>query len=293
MSFCTNCGTRLEDDAAFCTNCGMRVQDNHSAQPASPSVQPSCPPPDPRPEGGKGKRIALVAVLVVLALALIAVGFTVLKPAVDNALANRSSQALQSAQQESKDQSGSSANGSEKSQDSASASAGKSQDSASASSSIAVASVSGFACAAQDVVFPTYSASSTLSPSEYGNYWAENLDDDSWSTAWVEGASGSGAGQSVRMTSPSDQKKTVTTVEIMAGYAKSTDIYYKNSRPKQISLLADSGKVIAQVTLADSYQTVQRITFPAQSTSSITLRIDSVYEGNKYEDCAISELRCS
>lgn len=293
MSFCTNCGKKLEDDAAFCTNCGMRVQDGPTAQPASPSAQPACPSPNPGPEGGKGKTIALVAVVVVVAVALIAVGFAVLKPAVESAVANFSGQASQSAQGESQSQSGSSEGGSEKSHDSADSSAGKSQSGASTSGSVTVSAASGFSCAAQDVVFPTYSASSALEPSEYGNYWAENLDDDSWSTAWVEGVSGSGAGQSVRMTSPSDQKKTVTTVEIMAGYAKSTDIYYKNARPKQISLLADSGKVIAQVTLADSYQTVQRITFPAQSTASITLRIDSVYEGSKYEDCAISELRCS
>lgn len=285
MGFCTSCGAKLEDDAAFCTNCGARVQGTLEVQPVGS--------PERRPEGGRGKTIALIAVLVVVALALIAVGFMLLKPTVDNAVANLSGQASQSTQQDGQTQSGSSASSSEKSKDSADSAKAESQNSVSTSSSVTLTSVSGFACAAQDVVFPTYSASSTLAPSEYGNYWAENLDDDSWSTAWVEGASGSGAGQSVRMTSPSDSKKTVTTVEIMAGYAKSTDIYYKNARPKQISLLADSGKVIAQVTLADSYQTVQRITFPAQSTASITLRIDSVYEGNKYDDCAISELRCS
>lgn len=285
MGFCTNCGAKLEDDAAFCTNCGARVKGTFEAQPVGS--------PESGSEDGKGKTVALIAVLVVVAVALIVVGFTLLKPAVESAVANLSGQTSHSAQQDSQADSDSSAGSSGKSKDSADSSAEKSRNSASTSSSVTLTAASGFACAAQDVVFPTYSASSTLDPSEYGNYWAENLDDDSWSTAWVEGVSGSGAGQSVRMTSPSDQKKSVTTVEIMTGYAKSTDIYYKNARPKQVSLLADSGKVIAQVTLADSYQTVQRITFPAQSTASITLRIDSVYEGNKYEDCAISELRCS
>ena len=25
-SFCTNCGTKLDDDSAFCTNCGTKIQ---------------------------------------------------------------------------------------------------------------------------------------------------------------------------------------------------------------------------------------------------------------------------
>ena len=131
-----------------------------------------------------------------------------------------------------------------------------------------------------------------LPASEYGTYVASNLDDGALDTAWVEGATGSGAGQSVKMSSPSGSKMTVCEVQLMAGYTKSEDIYYKNARPKQVSLVTDSGKVIAQVTLVDSYREVQSITFPAVSTSSLTLRIDSVYEGNKYEDCAISEMRC-
>ena len=157
---------------------------------------------------------------------------------------------------------------------------------------VSVRALSGFSGEMSTCPLNSYSASSVLPASEYGTYVASNLSDGDWNTAWVEGSSGSGAGQSVTISRASGGKATVSCLELVAGYGKSTDIYYKNARPKQVSLIADSGEMVAQVTLADSYRVVQSISFPAVSTSSITLRIDSVYEGNKYDDCAISEMRC-
>lgn len=40
--FCSNCGVRLEDDAAFCTECGARVmRDPAATQPLAPGQAPS------------------------------------------------------------------------------------------------------------------------------------------------------------------------------------------------------------------------------------------------------------
>ena len=166
------------------------------------------------------------------------------------------------------------------------------KESSSTQTEVSVRALSGFSGEMSTCPLNSYSASSVLPASEYGTYVASNLSDGDWNTAWVEGSSGSGAGQSVTISRASGGKATVSCLELVAGYGKSTDIYYKNARPKQVSLITDSGEVVAQVTLADSYRVVQSISFPAVSASSITLRIDSVYEGNKYDDCAISEMRC-
>lgn len=45
--FCSNCGTRNDDDARFCGGCGMRF--NHSAAPDAQTVPPPPPPPSPIP----------------------------------------------------------------------------------------------------------------------------------------------------------------------------------------------------------------------------------------------------
>ena len=192
-------------------------------------------------------------------------------------------------QQQTHDSDGSASSHDSKSSDSSVASK---KESSSTQTEVSVRALSGFSGEMSTCPLNSYSASSVLPASEYGTYVASNLSDGDWSTAWVEGSSGSGAGQSVTISRASGGKATVSCLELVAGYGKSTDIYYKNARPKQVSLIADSGEVVAQVTLADSYRVVQSISFPAVSTSSITLRIDSVYEGNKYDDCAISEMRC-
>lgn len=33
--FCTNCGTKLEDDVVFCTGCGQKVEDNGGSAPSN------------------------------------------------------------------------------------------------------------------------------------------------------------------------------------------------------------------------------------------------------------------
>ena len=37
--FCTNCGTRLEDDVTFCTGCGQKVDGGVNAAPVNNSVE--------------------------------------------------------------------------------------------------------------------------------------------------------------------------------------------------------------------------------------------------------------
>lgn len=77
---------------------------------------------------------------------------------------------------------------------------------------------------------------------------------------------------------------------IYNGYCKSEDLYYRNARPHQITIIAD-GNPIGVATLSGRFNVIQVISFEEPILpDKITVRIDSVYEGSRYEDCAISEI---
>lgn len=288
MKYCIHCGAELEDEDKFCVHCGLTQSSAPEPGCQQKGVGQTSVSPAPATTSKKPVNKAVIALSVALAAALVVIVCLVLfmRPSSDEGEAS-SANATSQQQTDSSDSNASS-------HDSASSdsSAAHKKESSSTQTEVSVRALSDFSGDMGACLLSNYSASSVLPASEYGTYVAGNLSDGDWSTAWVEGSSGSGAGQSVTMSRASGGKASVSCLELVAGYGKSTDIYYKNARPKQVSLIADSGEVVAQVTLADSYRVVQSISFPAVSTSSITLRIDSVYEGNKYDDCAISEMRC-
>lgn len=288
MKYCIHCGSELEDEDKFCVHCGLTQSSAPEPGCQQKGVGQTSVSPAPATTSKKPVNKAVIALSVALAAALVVIVCLVLfmRPSSDEGEAS-SANATSQQQTDSSDSNASS-------HDSASSdsSAAHKKESSSTQTEVSVRALSDFSGGMGACLLSNYSASSVLPASEYGTYVAGNLSDGDWSTAWVEGSSGSGAGQSVTMSRASGSKASVSCLELVAGYGKSTDIYYKNARPKQVSLIADSGEVVAQVTLADSYRVVQSISFPAVSTSSITLRIDSVYEGNKYDDCAISEMRC-
>lgn len=133
--------------------------------------------------------------------------------------------------------------------------------------------------------------SSVLESADGFTYDSSNATDGKLSTAWVEGASGPGVGEGVVL--GADKRVSVSSITFASGYQKSEDIYYKNARPKQITLVdGKTGETICTVTLEDAPGSAQVVRFQGDpvNTSSIRLVIDSVYPGNKYEDCAISEI---
>ena len=275
MKYCIHCGSELEDEDKFCVHCGL----SQSSAPEPGCQQEAVGQTSVSPaSAAASKKPVNRAVIVCLVL--------FMRPSSDE---GEASSANVASQQQTHDSDGSASSHDSKSSDSSVASK---KEGSSTQTEVSVRALSGFSGEMSTCPLNSYSASSVLPASEYGTYVASNLSDGDWNTAWVEGSSGSGAGQSVTISRASGGKATVSCLELVAGYGKSTDIYYKNARPKQVSLITDSGEVVAQVTLADSYRVVQSISFPAVSASSIMLRIDSVYEGNKYDDCAISEMRC-
>lgn len=129
-------------------------------------------------------------------------------------------------------------------------------------------------------------ASSELSENNM-THSAGRICDGRSENAWVEGSAGPGINESIVFTFDSEYK--VSGMNIHAGYQKNSDIYYKNARPQSIKLTFSDGTGMS-LQLSDICGP-QNIAFahPVQ-TSEISVMIESIYPGNKYEDLAISEL---
>ena len=67
------------------------------------------------------------------------------------------------------------------------------------------------------------------------------------------------------------------------------DLYSKNSRPKEIYISFADGSGESQVLSDTNGKQDIKLSNPVV-TDSITLRIDSVYPGSKYEDTVITEM---
>ena len=81
----------------------------------------------------------------------------------------------------------------------------------------------------------------------------------------------------------------IGSMTINAGYQKNEDVFYKNSRPKDITVIFDDG-TSENFVLEDIFG-AQEIYFSyPRNTASVTIVINSVYAGNKYQDTAISEI---
>jgi hypothetical protein len=133
----------------------------------------------------------------------------------------------------------------------------------------------------------TLTVSSALENANGFSYGPENLYDGDPSTAWVEGIWGSGIGESI--TFQYEYPMRFRRILITNGYAKSSDLFYKNGRVKELLVEAADG-IRYTFTLEDSMQ-AQSIGLPyAIDTSWIKFTIQSVYPGTVYSDATISEI---
>ncbi len=131
-------------------------------------------------------------------------------------------------------------------------------------------------------------ATSYLDESKYNIvHLPERAIDGDLETGWAEGASGQGIGESI--TVYFDRMYLVSGIEIYAGYQRNNDLYNKNSRPKEVYVEFSDGS--GESYILKDMNDVQNMKFAnSVITDSITLRIDSVYPGNKYEDTVITEI---
>ncbi len=130
------------------------------------------------------------------------------------------------------------------------------------------------------------SASSSLSEYNMTHTPAYVIDND-LTTGWVEGAAGQGIEENITILL--NQESPVSGFLIHAGYHKSDSLYEKNSRPKQIRVLFSDGT--EETFVLNDIKEQQQITFSVtKMTTSISIVIESVYPGSKYEDTVIAEL---
>lgn len=146
----------------------------------------------------------------------------------------------------------------------------------------------------------TLSALSELKPFKGIPYSAKNIHDLSYKTAWIEGVPGYGIGESITYHLP-PQNPRITEVIVVNGYVKSDRAWRDNSRVKKLKMYVD-GKPVGVLLLADTKQE-QHFKFDPLGYSdredvdlynkpwwTITFEIMEVYQGDKYDDTAITEI---
>ncbi len=122
-------------------------------------------------------------------------------------------------------------------------------------------------------------ASSTLSPIDGIYYHASNLTDHNNSTAWVEGASGNGYGETLTFSYKGSQPARIQGVEIINGYIKSNKTFAENGYVTQLGVY-HNGQTIASLNLsvASSPQNFD-LACTVSPGDTIVFEINGVQEG--------------
>jgi hypothetical protein len=116
-------------------------------------------------------------------------------------------------------------------------------------------------------------------------YPADNVKDGKGSTPWFEGDPGSGVGSWIEVDLGGSHN--VTKVVVFPGDWSGG--WSKANRPKELEVKWSDGSV-ATWTLTDDYM-AQTFTPPSpKATSTIRLKINSIYNGSAFPDTAISEI---
>lgn len=149
-------------------------------------------------------------------------------------------------------------------------------------------------------------ATSTLESQGNNDYKIENIHDLDLTTAWIEGSSDYGIGESFTIEFNWTEEHEgfgkvynfYGVVEIFNGYCKSETVWKENSRIKTLKMYYNE-KPLCLIGLVDTwqYQRLDLRQFFKDSKGSITAKngdkmrfeIIEVYEGTKYKDTALSE----
>ncbi|MBN1523382.1 MAG: nicotine adenine dinucleotide glycohydrolase [Spirochaetales bacterium] len=140
------------------------------------------------------------------------------------------------------------------------------------------------------------SASSELVEAQYGGdylYPPINMLDGDFSTTWCEADKG-GSGLGETITLQFKEPVSFDEIQIVNGFVSGNDYYKKNNRVATITLTQVAGEHFQnkQYTLRDNTPTWQSIRFGLNQTAqTITIRIDEVFRGYKYDDTCMSDIR--
>ncbi len=125
------------------------------------------------------------------------------------------------------------------------------------------------------------------------SYEPKNAHDFSAKNAWVEGVEGNGIGEYLMYEFAGNSPR-ITELILVNGYAKSTKAYYDNARAKKIKMyVGDKPYAILNLHDVIGKQFFDLDTLGGRVSDLnwiITFEILEVYEGDKYDDLAISEI---
>lgn len=131
------------------------------------------------------------------------------------------------------------------------------------------------------------SASSSLTENT-GPHPAGFINDKDINTAWVEGSTGDGIGEWIKLSGAGQQS--LSGLKIINGYAKSSNTYTKNNRIKKIQIELSDGSVLVK-SLADGNMGYQTVSLDAPiKTDFVKISILEVYRGTQYRDTCLSEI---
>ena len=133
-------------------------------------------------------------------------------------------------------------------------------------------------------------ASSVRAPIDNNSYDADKAIDNSYKTAWVEGISGEGIGESLSLSF--DNKYPIEGIYIANGYQKSESTYNGNYRVKELLLRFGDGS--EETCILKDYKDGGQIIVLSEpkDTSNVTLEIVSAYAGDDEDiDTCITEVR--
>lgn len=269
-TICAKCGSQLEPGSDFCENCGTSIKGDHFVQEAPASqliqnVQPSQSVQGSQSSHKQGKGLVYVAVAIVAVAIIVAVVIFTQGEDPTEKEENK-------AQTQEQVENSSSRTPSEESPHTATPST-----------------------IATPPEFTMVETSSVLAPDNTtSDYSGRNAMDGALETAWNEGSPGDGTDEWIEFYNPTPQH--VTAVSIAGGYPKlykdGSDVYYKNNRPRQITITYDGGS--QTYTMQDLRGQFQTFTLPQPvDTTSVCIIINSVYRGANYNDCCIAEVKIS
>ncbi len=133
-----------------------------------------------------------------------------------------------------------------------------------------------------------YTASSTLTSDDDGNYDLANLHDGMADSMWCEGsADGDGTGESVEF--DFGGPTSVSQLKMRNGSAGSFSAFMATNRAKAAKLTFSDGS--SQAVAVKTSLMEQTIAFPAKSTSKVTITFTEVVKGSRYNDLCISEAK--
>jgi len=132
------------------------------------------------------------------------------------------------------------------------------------------------------------SASSTYPDEEGISYDASKATDGKLSTSWVEGDQGAGLGAYLDIDLGGAHH--VKSVKVWGGMQYSNDYWKRGNRPKELEIdFSDGSK--QSFTMTDDMKGQEIVLPAAKDTSSIRVKLKSVYDGTTWLDTGISEVQ--